>query len=163
MRNLLLQTLKMKTLMLLLLFYCFSHTSSSQPIRNLVVDPTGTYLLKGENQKGEIRGNFGEIRVKLMNDSTVAFTMYSNKGFPDYTYASFNDTVPYANNKASYTSAKDTSCRLVFDFQSDGLTIKQIYSDPASTCGFGSGVIPLGFIEKYSSDIPVIQPIQRSR
>jgi hypothetical protein len=146
-----------------LLFFCAAHLSFSQTSRNLFINPTGTYVLKGEVYKGEIKGNYGEIRVKLLDNSFLAIAMYSNKGFPDYTSASFTDTVVYADNKAVHISKSDPSCQLVFAFETEGLNINQIYTDPGSTCGFGKGVIPFGFIAKYSSDIPIIQPLSRIR
>jgi hypothetical protein len=129
----------------------------------VIIDPTGTYILKGEKYKGEIKGNHGEVRIKLLNDSMVAITMYSNKGYPDYTSASFTDTMEYADNRAIHFSKTDPSCQLVFAFDINGLDIKQMYTDPASTCGFEKGTIPLGYIEKYSSAVPVIQPLSRSK
>jgi hypothetical protein len=71
------------------------------------------------------------------------------------------DTVSYSDNKATYSSKFDSSCQIQFSFESDGLSIKTIYTDPYSTCGFEKGVLPLGFIEKSSSSIPVIQHIKR--
>jgi hypothetical protein len=153
----------MKKSILLLLFYCAMHVSYSQPIRNVIIDPTGTYILKGERYKSEIKGNHGEIRIKLLSDSMVAITMYSNKGYPDYTSASFTDTMQYADNRAIHFSKTDPSCQLVFGFDLNGLNIKQIYTDPASTCGFEKGTIPLGYIAKYSSAVPVIQHLSRSK
>ena len=147
----------------LLLFFCVAHLSYNQPSRNVFIDPTGTYVLKGEKYKGEIKGNYGEVRIKLLSDSLLAITMYSNKGYPDYTSASFTDTMVYTNNKAVHYSKSDPSCQLVFAFDTDGLDIKQIYTDPASTCGFEKGAIPFGFIAKYSSAIPIIQPLSRAR
>ena len=153
----------MKEIILLLLISVGVHFSNGQPIRKVFIDPTGTYVLKGEKYKGEIKGNHGEVRIKLLNESLVAITMYSSNGYPDYDSASFTDTMKYANNKAVHFSKSDPSCQLVFAFSADGLDIKQMYTDPASTCGFEKGTIPLGFISKYSSAIPVIQPIYRSR
>lgn len=153
----------MKKSTLSLLFYCAMHLSYSQPIRDGIIDPTGTYVLKGEKYKGEIKGNHGEVRIKLLRDSLVAITMYSNKGYPDYTSASFTDTMEYANNRAIYFSKTDASCQMVFAFDSNGLEIKQVYTDPASTCGFEKGTIPLGYIEKYSSAVPIIQRLSRSK
>jgi hypothetical protein len=69
----------------------------------------------------------------------------------------------YANNQAIHFSKTDHSCQLVFSFDMDGLDIKQIYTDPASTCGFEKGTIPLGFIAKYSSDVPIIQRLSRTQ
>lgn len=147
----------------LLLFCCTTHLGYSQPANYAFINPTGTYLLKGEKYRGEIKGNYGEIRVKLLDDSRLALTMYSNKGYPEYTSAAFTDTVVYNDNRAVYSSKDDPSCQLVFAFEADGLNIKQIYTDPASTCGFGKGVIPFGFIDKYSSDIPIIQSLSRTQ
>ena len=148
-----------------LLFFSFASYSysHSQYSRDLFVNPTGTYILKGEKYKNEIKGNYGEIRVKLLRDSMLAITMYSNKGYPDYTSASFTDTVLYEDNRAVYRPQSDASCQLIFLFDPEGLNIKQIYTDPASTCGFEKGAIPLGFIGKYSSATPIIQPISRSK
>lgn len=153
----------MKESILLLLFAVGVYFSNGQPIRNVFIDPTGTYVLKGEKYKGEIKGHHGEVRIKLLGDSLVAITMYSNNGYPDYASASFTDTMEYANNRAVHISKSDPSCQLVFAFDINGLEIKQIYTDPTSTCGFVKGTIPLGYIAKYSSAIPVIQPIFRSR
>lgn len=146
---------------LLLLFVCSAHVAFSQPLRNLVINPTGTYVLKGEKHKGQIKGNFAEVRVKQIDEDLLAITMYSNTGYPDYLSGAFTDTIPYADNRGVYTSKYDTACRLVFAFEIDGLSIKQIYTDPTSTCGFGKGVIPLGFIARYSSDVPIIQSLER--
>ena len=153
----------MSKIFLLLFFFGCLTVGNTQPARHVFVNPTGTYLLKGEKHKNEIKGNFGEIRVKLLGDSVVALTMYSNKGYPDYSSASFSDTLPYVDNQAIHTSRADPSCQMVFAFETEGLNIKQIYTDPASTCGFEKGVIPLGFISKYSSDIPIIQSLSRLR
>lgn len=148
----------------LFLVFCTSYFSSvSQPLRQWYFNPTGTYILKGENHKGEIKGNFAEIRVKLLSDSLLALSLYSNKGYPEYTSGSFTDTLKFLDNKAIYYSKLDNACCIVFDFEIDGLNIKHIYSDPTSTCGYGKGVLPLGFIGKYSSDIPIIQFITRLR
>jgi len=150
-----------KTLFLSLFFV--AHLSFSQPSRYLLINPTGTYLLKGEKHKGEIKGNFAEVRVKLIDDSLLAIAMYSNTGYPDYNSASFTDTVSYTDNRAVHTSKYDPSCQLVFAFEPGGLSIKQVYTDPASTCGFGKGVMPLGFVAKYSSEVPIIQSLVRSK
>jgi hypothetical protein len=150
-----------KTLFLLLC--CIAQHSFSQPSRNVGINPTGTYVLKGEKHKREIKGHYGEVRAKLIDDSLLAIAMYSNTGYPAYNSVSFTDTIPYSDNRAVYTSKYDPSCQLVFAFETGGLSIKQIYTDPASTCGFGKGVMLLGFIAKYSSDVPIIQPLVHSR
>jgi hypothetical protein len=150
--------------MFLIFFCCTAYLSSGQPSpKSNFIDPTGTYILKGEKQKGEIVGNFGEIRVKLIEDSLLAFTMYWNKGYPEYTPGSLTDTVAYTDNKAVHSSKSDPSCQIQFAFDISGLHIKMIYTDPVSNCGFEKGVLPLGFIEKASSSVPVIQPINRPK
>ena len=151
----------MKKILLLLVLCGTGVIGHAQPLPNSLVNPTGTYLLKGEKFRNEIQGNFGEIRVKLISDTLIAIAMYGNKGYPEYSSAAFMDTMTYHDNRARYTSKSDPSCQIVFSFEPDGLNIKQIYTDPASTCGFESGVIPLGFIAKYSSHVPIIQSISR--
>lgn len=147
---------------LFLLLYCACHFCFGQRLPGPpFIDPTGTYILKGEKQKGEIIGNFAEIRIKLLEDSLLAFTMYCNKGYPEYKSGSLTDTVGYVDNKAVYSSTSDTSCQIQFTFDLHGLNIKTVYTDPASTCGFGKGVLPLGFIEKSSSSVPIIQRLSR--
>lgn len=150
-----------KPVFILLFYFAVSQLSYSQPSRNVFINPTGTYILKGEKYKNEIKGSYGEIRVKLLNDSLLAIAMYSNKGYPEYTSASFTDTIAYADNRAVYFPISEASCQLVFDFEADGLNIKQVYTDPASTCGFEKGAIPLGFIARHSTETPIIQSLSR--
>jgi len=145
----------------ILIFHFAIYASFSQPLSRFFLNPTGTYILKGEKHKNEIKGSFAEIRVKLIGDSLLAITMYCNKGYPEYTSGSLTDTMTYADNRAVHLSKSDPSCQIIFSFDTGGLSIKQVYTDPASTCGFGKGVLPLGFIEKYSSNTPVIQSISR--
>lgn len=146
---------------LFLLFCCACHFCFAQPSRPDFLDPTGTYILKGEKQRGEIVGNFAEIRIKLLSDSSIAFTFYFNKGYPDYKSGSLIDTVQYLGNNVMYSSTSDTSCQIQFAFDHEGLHIKTIYTNPSSTCGFEQGVLPLGFIPKSSSSIPIIQRLTR--
>jgi hypothetical protein len=63
------------------LLFCAAHLSFSQPSRNLVINPTGTYVFKGDRHKSEIKGNLGEVRAKLIDDTLVAIAMYSNTGY----------------------------------------------------------------------------------
>jgi hypothetical protein len=146
---------------LFLLFYCSFHSASTQPAPRTSINPTGTYILKGEKNKGEIVGNFAEFRFKLLSDSLLAVAMYCNKGYPEYTSGSLTDTIIYSDHRAILYVKSEPACQIHFSFSIYGLSIKQIYSDPTSTCGFGKGVVPLGFIEKHSSETPVIQPISR--
>lgn len=136
--------------------FCFAQPARQESF----VNPTGTYILKGQRQGGEIVGNFAEIRIKLVSDSSVAVAMYCNKGYPEYTSATLTDTITYIGNMAVYTRSNEF-CRIQFDFDPHRLHIKRIYTDPSSTCGFGKGVLPLGFIKKHSSSIPLMQPISR--
>ena len=149
-----------KTILILILNFAI-YASFSQPSPSFFLNPTGTYILKGEKHKSEIKGNFAEVRVKLIGDSLLAIAMYCNKGYPEYTSGSFTDTMTYADNRAVHSSKYDPSCQIIFSFDTDGLNIKQVYTDPASTCDLGKGVLPLGFIEKYSSDTPIIQSLSR--
>lgn len=146
----------------MIIFFCSAlNTSFSQPSSHFFINPTGTYILKGEKHKGEIKGNFAEVRVKLLGDSLLALSLYSNNGYPQYASGSFIDTLKYINNRAIYSSKSGEFCQIVFSFVLNGLNINQVYGDPSSTCGFGKGVIPLGLIEKHSSFQPIIQSLSR--
>jgi|GEM_PF-4254433 hypothetical protein len=50
--------------------------------RRAFIDPTGTYLLKGEVRKNKIVGRAGELRVRLLNANTAAMCLYLSKGLP---------------------------------------------------------------------------------
>jgi hypothetical protein len=148
---------------LLFIYCCAIQSAFGQYSAYNFINPTGTYILKGEKQKNEILGNFAEIRIKLLTDTLLAFTMYCNKGYPDYTAGSLTDTVSYFDNRAVHLSEIDASCQIQFDFDNHRLHIKTVYTDPFSTCGFEKGVLPLGYIDKYSSVIPIIQSLSRAK
>jgi hypothetical protein len=46
------------------------------------VNPTGTYILKGEVKNSKIIGHYGELRVCLLDSSTIALCFFVNKGYP---------------------------------------------------------------------------------
>jgi hypothetical protein len=123
------------------------------------IDPTGTYRLKGVVRNNRIIGHSGELRVRLLNDSTVALCFYMNAGYPGYKAGSFIDTSAYEDNKATYQPPLDTSCAVYFNFELQKVQIMQVMSDPRSGCGFAPGVfIPTNF-PKVSSEVPVIQSL----
>lgn len=128
------------------------------------INPTGTYLLKGEIKKNNITGHFGEIRVHLLDSQTVAFCLYISNGYPDYTSAAILDTLQYEENAVHYRPAHDSTCSLILTFSFRSVDIMKVTTDPYSGCGFKPGIdIPATF-QKISSEIPVIQDLsQRGR
>jgi hypothetical protein len=48
------------------------------------INPTGTYLEKGEIKNSKIIGHSGELRVRLLDSSTIALCFFANKGYPGY-------------------------------------------------------------------------------
>ncbi|HVS97003.1 MAG TPA: hypothetical protein VHE54_10965, partial [Puia sp.] len=70
----------------------------------LFVDPTGTYILKGEVKKNKIVGHYGELRVRLLDPGTAAFCFYLNNGYPNYASIALMDTLNYADNRLYYRS-----------------------------------------------------------
>ena len=121
------------------------------------IDPTGTYLEKGEVKNSKIVGHYGELRVRLLDTATIALCFYVNKGYPNYESGSVMDTLGYEDNRAIYKPANDSSCVIYFAFDLRSVTISQALTDPHSGCGFSPGVIIPGIFEKTSSDAPVIQ------
>jgi hypothetical protein len=125
------------------------------------VNPTGTYLEKGEIKNSKIIGHYGELRVRLLDSSTIALCFYANKGYPGYESGSLVDTLHYEENRAIYNPANDSSCVIYFFFDPRSAAITKALTDPHSGCGFRPGVIIPAVFEKTSSEIPVIQDLSQ--
>jgi len=123
------------------------------------INPTGTYILKGEIKNTKIIGHYGELRVRLLDSSSVALCFYLNNGYPGYESGSLVDTLPYEGNRAIYNPANDSSCVIYFVFDPGSAAITKALTDPHSGCGFRPGVIIPAVFEKTSTDIPVIQDL----
>ncbi len=123
------------------------------------VNPTGTYLLKGEVQDSKIIGHYGELRVRLLDSGTIALSFYVNEGYPNYEFGSLMDTIHYEDNRANYKPANDSACAIYFAFELRSVEIFQVLTDPHSGCGFRPGVIIPAVFAKTSSDVPVIQDL----
>jgi hypothetical protein len=121
------------------------------------VDPTGTYILKGNVKKNNITGHFGELRVHMLDSQTVAFCFYLSSGYPDYSAATMLDTLYYEDNSIHLQPKHDSTCSLVLTFTAHSADLMKVYRDPASSCGFAPGVIIPATLHKISSEVPVIQ------
>jgi hypothetical protein len=147
----------MKKFLILPLFFFFG--SPLTAITQDFVNPTGTYLLKGESKNSQIVGHYGELRVRLLDTNTIALAFYFNKGYPGYESGSFTDTLHYYDNRAVYKPAADSSCSMYFSFDSRSVELDQSISDPHSNCGFRPGVIIPVVVTKTSTETPVIQDL----
>jgi hypothetical protein len=123
------------------------------------INPTGTYLLKGDVKNSKIVGHYGELRVRLLDTGTIALCFYVNKGYPNYEFGSLMDTLHYEDNRAIYTPVNDSSCTIYFSFQLRSAEVSDAVTDPHSGCGFRQGVMIPAVLQKTSSDIPVIQDL----
>jgi len=121
------------------------------------LNPTGTYILKGIVKNNRITGHSGELRVRLLNDQTVALCFYINSGYPAYRSVSLLDTLIYDNNTAIYQPAQDTACAIHFFFGLRKVEISKVMSDPHSDCGFAPEVLIPMTIPRVTSEVPVIQ------
>ena len=121
------------------------------------LNPTGTYILKGIVKNNRVTGHSGELRVRLLDDHTVALCFYINSGFPGYRSGSLIDTLSYDNNTAIYQPVQDTTCAVYFYFELRKVAIAKVMSDPHSECGFAPAVLIPVTIPMVSSEIPVIQ------
>ncbi|WP_304344190.1 hypothetical protein [Chryseobacterium koreense] len=84
-------------------------------------------------------------------------TFEVNKGAPSYNSGSFVDTLIYKENKAIYTDVEsDSTCRITFDFDKKGITVKEITADYNSGCGFGHAVVADGFYKRISNKTPIL-------
>ena len=140
---------------LLLLLFDGGIPTSHEPF----INPTGTYLLKGEVRKNKIVGHSGELRVRLLNANTVAMCLYLNKGEPGYESGFLLDTLHYGDNQCVYIPANDTSCAIYFVFAVNSVEIYQALSNPQGGCGFRPGVLEPAVFDKTSDDIPVIEDL----
>lgn len=123
------------------------------------INPTGTYLLKGESKNSQIVGHYGELRVRLLDSTRIALAFYLNRGYPGYESGSFIDTLSYEDNRAEYRPAADSSCSVYFSFDDHQVEISQSVSDLNSGCGFRPGVIVPVLVPKTSAEVPVIQDL----
>ena len=102
-------------------------------------------------------GYFGDLKVKLLNDSTIAVTLYVCKGAPSYNSGILWDTIVLKKNTAIYIPKDETTCKITFLFKNNGIIVTQKQSNLNFGCGFGQGVFADGFYKKVSSKIPVIK------
>jgi len=124
------------------------------------VDPTGTYILKGNIQNNKIVSHSGEIRVKLIDQNKVAICFYINKGYPGYESLSFIDTLVYDDNHfVRYKPSSTADCTILFSFTNKNAEIQQVYSDPRSGCDFGKNIVISTVFKKFSNEEPIIQDL----
>jgi hypothetical protein len=121
------------------------------------LNPTGTYILKGIVKNNRVTGHSGELRVRLLDDHTVALCFYINSGYPGYRSGSLIDTFSYDNNTVIYQPAQDSACAVHFYFGLRNVKITKVMSDPRSECGFEPEVLIPVTIPMVSSEVPVIQ------
>ncbi|MBS1596867.1 MAG: hypothetical protein JST75_01480 [Bacteroidetes bacterium] len=141
---------------LLLMMVCSAFIKSNSDF----VDPTGTYILKGNIEKNKIVSHYGEIRVKLLTLDKVAICFYINKGYPGYESISFMDTLMYDDNHfVRYKPSLYADCTVLFLFSNRNAEIQQVYTDPRSGCSFGKGILISTVFKKFSSEQPVIQDL----
>jgi hypothetical protein len=145
-------------LLLCSLFFAAGHATLSS---SSSINPTGTYILKGNIKGNRIMGHFGEIRVKLLEENKIAICFYINSGYPDYHSGSFIDTLDYQDGLATYLPARSSGCSILFCFAIKEVETEQLFTDPRSSCGFGTGVMASAIFNKYSMEIPIIQDLSR--
>ena len=124
------------------------------------IDPTGTYQLDSKTEKkgGDIYGYYGQIQVKRILLEKIVMTFEFNVGAPTYNSGSFVDTLNYNNNRAIYTDPElDTTCKITFDFGKKGVFVKEETADFNTGCGFGNGVVAIGFYKRTSFKTPVLR------
>ena len=125
------------------------------------IDPTGTYLLKGEVKRNNITGHSGELRVQLLDSQTVAFCLYISNGYPEYTSGAIMDTLHYEENMIRYRPKHDTTCSLILTFSFRSVDIMKVFTDLNAGCGLAPGLAVAGTFQKISSEKPIIQDLSR--
>ncbi|MFH1005743.1 MAG: hypothetical protein V1781_09690 [Bacteroidota bacterium] len=132
---------------------------TSFTVQTIYIDPTGTYQLDSKTKKknGETYGYSGQIQVKKTGSDKIVMTFEVNKGAPSYNLGSFVDTISYKENKAIYTDPEsDSTCKITFEFDKKGITVKEETADYNSGCGFGHAVVADGFYKRISNKTPIL-------
>src|SRR5260221_11031171 len=80
------------------------------------LNPTGSYILKGDVTHNRVTGHSGELRVRLLDDHTVALCFYMNVGYPCYKLGSLIDTLGFEDNTVLYQPPQDTTAGVHFNF-----------------------------------------------
>jgi hypothetical protein len=148
----------MKCIIFFSLLFCTWHPVPGDSRGSQAIDPTGTYVLKGEVRDNKVVSHSGEIRVKLLQPAKLTFCFFIDKGYPDYASGSLLDTLTYEDNVAVYVG-KDSACMLRFAFKENGVELIHVFSLSASDCGFAPGVLTGAFFRKTSSSVPLIQDL----
>ena len=128
------------------------------------VNPTGLYKYSGKSYKkdGETYGYFGNVKVYLVDSSTIHLNFYICKGAPSYNSGSFIETLNYKNNKAVYfgdTTMPELTCKLTFDFTKTGINVELHSVNPNWACGFGHSVDAKGYYKKIKRKVPTKEKI----
>jgi hypothetical protein len=147
----------MKNILLILVITGFSFNPTPDK-RDKFIDPTGTYILKGETKRGRIVSHSGEVRIKLLDEHKVGICFFISKGYPGYETGSFVDSLEYDNNRILY-KPEGSGCTVAFWVDEMSLSTEQYFTDPRSACGFPAGVMVSASFEKKSADVPVIQDL----
>jgi hypothetical protein len=149
---------------LLVLFFPFAGilSFSGHPHSDFI-DPTGTYLLKGDVKGNKVVSHSAEMRARLLDGEKVALCFYMNSGYPSYTYGAFVDTFAYDNNCIRYSPKNDSACMLIVSFRLLDAEMVGVYSDPHASCGFGQGALEPAILKKVSSEKPLIQDLSKHR
>jgi len=148
----------MKKIFLILVSIIFL---TSFTLHSIYIEPTGTYQLVDttKNEDGLTYGYLGYIQVKKIAINKIVMTFEDVKA-PNYNSGSFVDTLDYKNNIAVYTTPHDSTCAITFEFDEDGVTVKEKAADYNSGCAFGQGIDASGYYEITSKKTPIlIQPL----
>lgn len=135
--------------------------AQDQAEKSVFINPTGTYILKGKKSGKEIRGNFAEIRVKLLDHQTIALSSYFNRGYPEYSSEAFLDTLPYTFNTSSFIHDVDPYCKIVFRFTNADVELLYVFPDNGHNCVFSNSTIAVGKIDKSYDAVPIIVELDR--
>jgi hypothetical protein len=128
--------------------------------RDKSFDPTGTYLLGDRpmdvSDSGD--GYNGRIQILRLADDKVVLTVEINKGAPSYNSGSIVDTLTYTENNVTYTDPEHyPGCKITFEFDHEGVNVRQHRVQSDYGCGFGNGVEAHGYFKKFSGKIPILQ------
>jgi hypothetical protein len=119
------------------------------------INPTGTYILKGQEKGDETYGYFGHVYVQYVAKRKVVVKFYICKGYMSYSSGRFYDTLLYQNNTAVYGPAEyDSTCKIILRFYPNRVVVDEQTANFNNGCDFGHGVVANAIFRKKTSRSP---------
>ena len=122
-------------------------TATSPPVVT-ELDVTGTYQTKGS----------GMMLVRKDEGDTYEIALLVQGEGPSYHSGEIKANLPLVDGKMQYlgTGQVENKCIIDFHFDTQGVDVRQDITMEQPDCEFGYGVTAMGYLEKTSSESPIV-------